>query len=158
MKWSETELENYNRRMAGYSKEGAKSAHGDVIAPEGIQGGAQGIQKALEGDSARFGKKRGVPNKTESEYGRMLGMEHPGCRVIFEGMSFRMSNGHTYTPDWIVLTPDGVLCVETKARGANGYRLPSYQRAKLAFDQCKIEYSCFRWRWAERNKGIWEVS
>lgn len=105
--------------------------------------------------------KRGKPNKTEAEYGRMLAMEFPmltGKDIVFEGLTLRMSNGHAYTPDWVLKMPGGwILCVEVKARGANGYRQPSYQRAKLAFDQCKVEYP-FRFRWAEKVKGIWEVS
>ena len=101
--------------------------------------------------------KRGKPNKTEAEYGRMLQMEFPGSDVRFEGMTFRMSNGHKYTPDWTVDTELGMLFVEVKARGKNGFRHPSYQRARLAFDQCTKEYPVFLWRWAEKIKGEWDV-
>lgn len=105
--------------------------------------------------------KRGKPNKTETEYGRMLAMEFPMLTdkdIVFEGLTLRMSNGHAYTPDWVLKMPGGwILCVEVKSRGANGYRQPSYQRAKLAFDQCKVEYP-FRFRWAEKVKGVWEIS
>lgn len=101
--------------------------------------------------------KRGTPNKTEAEYGRMLAAEFPGCRITFEGITLRMSNGHRYTPDWVVQTHGGwMLLVEVKARGKNGYRHPSYQRARLAFDQCREEYDCFNYRWAEKSSGRWE--
>ena len=100
----------------------------------------------------------GKPNKTELSYSVMLGYEFPGCRIAFEGITFKLDNGHRYSPDWIVHTPDGILCVEVKARGTNGHRLPSYQRAKLAYDQAKIDFPEFQWRWAEKCGGIWNVS
>lgn len=96
------------------------------------------------------------PNKTEAEYGRMLGLEFPGALIIFEGFSLRMSNGHRYTPDWVVCKDDLLLCVEVKARGKNGFRHPSYQRARLAFDQCRHDYPAIQWRWAEKHCGRWE--
>lgn len=96
------------------------------------------------------------PNKTEAEYGKLLGLEFPGALIVFEGFSFRMSNGHRYTPDWVVCKDDLLLCVEVKARGKNGFRHPSYQRARLAFDQCRHDYPAIQWRWAEKHCGKWE--
>lgn len=96
------------------------------------------------------------PNKTEAEYGKLLGLEFPGALIIFEGFSFRMTNGHRYTPDWVVCREDLLLCVEVKARGKNGFRHPSYQRARLAFDQCRHDYPAIQWRWAEKHCGSWE--
>lgn len=96
------------------------------------------------------------PNKTEAEYGKLLGLEFPGALIVFEGFSFRMSNGHRYTPDWVVCKEDLLLCVEVKARGKNGFRHPSYQRARLAFDQCKHDYPAIQWRWAEKFRGTWD--
>lgn len=101
--------------------------------------------------------KRGDPNKTEAEYGRLLQLEFSGSRVVFEAMTLRMANGHRYTPDWVVMGSGGILCVEVKAVGKNGYKHPSYQRAKVAFDQCRVEFPWFCWRWAEKVNGIWEV-
>ena len=96
------------------------------------------------------------PNKTEAEYGKLLGLEFPGALIVFEGCSFRMSNGHRYTPDWVVCKENLLLCVEVKARGKNGFRHPSYQRARLAFDQCKFDYPAIQWRWAEKFRGAWD--
>ena len=102
--------------------------------------------------------KSGKANKTESEYCFRLQCEFKGCSVIFEAISFHLANGHTYTPDYCVKLPDGnLLFVEVKARGANGFRQPSYQRAKMAFDQLRVEYPIFRYRWAEKCKGEWTV-
>lgn len=102
--------------------------------------------------------KGGKANKTETEYSNMLRCEFPGAAIVFEGITFKMENGHRYTPDWVVNNGDGqVLCVEVKARGKNGFRHASYQRARLAFDQAKIDYPQFRWRWAEKSQGTWDV-
>ena len=97
----------------------------------------------------------GGPNKTELEYRNRLTSEFPNARIVFEGISLKMSNGHRYTPDWFIITETEMICVEVKGRGNNGFRHPSYQRARLAFDQCKIEYPLLKFRWAEKSKGVW---
>jgi len=86
----------------------------------------------------------------------MLQVEFPWCKVLFEGLSFKMANGHRYTPDYAVLGPNFVLLVEVKARGKNGFRQASYGRARLAYDQCKTEFPCFMFRWVEKHKGLWD--
>jgi hypothetical protein len=112
-------------------------------------------QNALAGV---FGASRRQPNKTELEASRMLACEFPGCEIVFEGLSFSMLNGHRYKPDWIVKMPGGwMLCVEVKARGKNGFRQTSYGRAKLAYDQCQKEWRIFRWRWMEKDSGVWKM-
>ncbi len=101
---------------------------------------------------------RSAPNKTESEYARLLALEFPGASITFEGLTFKLRNSHRYTPDWIVNSGDGqVVCVEVKARGKNGFRFASYGRARLAFDQAKLDWPNYQWRWAEKHNGIWEV-
>ena len=103
-------------------------------------------------------RKRGEPNKTEAAYGCILKQE-AGYEPHYEGLTFRLKNGHKYTPDWVVMLPDmRVLCVEVKARGKNGYRQPSYQRARVMFDQCRVEWPNYSWRWAERVNGEWEIT
>jgi len=103
--------------------------------------------------------KRGKPNKTESEYAKMLALEFPGCAVRFEALGLKLDNGHVYTPDWVVKQLTGqILCVEVKARGKNGFRHPSYQRAKLAYDQARLDFSMFQFRWAEKQAGVWGIS
>jgi len=99
--------------------------------------------------------KSGKQTKTEMEYGRMLSMEFPGCPVVPWGLILRMANGHKYTPDYLVMLPDKYLLVEVKQRGKNGFRQNSYQRAKLAFDQCREEFKLFQFRWAEKHNREW---
>ena len=95
------------------------------------------------------------PNKSELEYGQILQAEFPGAQIMYEGLTLRMQNGHKYTPDWIVIDPFGILCVEVKVRGKDGFRHGSYQRARLAFDQAKLDWPVFAFRWAEKSKGEW---
>lgn len=105
----------------------------------------------------RHGKRPG-PNKTEAEYGRMLALEYPGARVRYEGLTLHLDNSHAYTPDLCVTLLTGeMLMVEVKARGKNGYRQPSYQRAKVMFDQSRIEFPFWQWRWAEKQEGKWSI-
>lgn len=103
--------------------------------------------------------KRGKPNKTELEFSRMLSFRYPGCIPRFEAVTVTLDNGHRYTPDWCLRLPTGeLLCVEVKARGKNGFRHPSYGRARLAFDQALIDFPMFKWAWAEKHAGIWTVT
>lgn len=112
------------------------------------------VSNISEGEQVKPLPKRGKPNKTETEYGNRIRYEF-GIEPKFEALTFRFDNGHSYTPDWVVQTGKEIICYEVKARGKNGFRLPSYQRAKLAFDQAKVEYPQFVWIWAEKYQGEW---
>jgi len=75
-----------------------------------------------------------------------------GTFLGYEPITLRMANGHRYTPDFGVHSADGVTTlIEVKG----GYRLGSYQRARLAFDQARVEFPCFRFVWAEWTKDGW---
>ncbi len=99
-------------------------------------------------------KNRG-PNKTEQAYRQQVLDRDPCVKVIgYEAITFRMANGHRYTCDWLVADPDGHLtCIEVKG----SYRLGSYQRARLAYDQARIEWPMFGWVWVEKTKDGWSV-
>jgi hypothetical protein len=93
--------------------------------------------------------------KCEMEYGRMLDMEFPNAKIRPWGITLRMENSHKYTPDFAVFMPDFILLVEVKQRGKTGFRQHSYQRAKVAFDQCRVEFPNFKYRWCEKQNGVW---
>jgi hypothetical protein len=88
-------------------------------------------------------------SKTEMEYERtyLSRVAHK-----FEGITLKMANGHRYTPDFYVC-PEGNVIELHEVKG--GYKLQSYGRAKLAFDQAKIEYPEFKFVWATKTKDGW---
>jgi len=98
-------------------------------------------------------RKSRAPNKTETLY---RDTQLRGKDARYEGVTFRFANGHRYTPDWVVVTDGGRLeCHEVKGT----YRLQSYQRARLAFDQAMVEWPAATWVWAEKIKaGGWKIT
>ena len=94
--------------------------------------------------------------KTEQDYERAYLF---GKNYKFEGITLRMSNGHRYTPDYFVCETSGdgepgtIELHEVKG----SYKLQSYGRAKMAFDQCKIEFPMFKFIWATKTKEGWEL-
>jgi hypothetical protein len=97
------------------------------------------------------GTRQRQPNKTEADY---RATQLRGMDARYEALTFHMANGHRYTPDWVVFTSDGnIECHEVKG----GYALGSEQRARLAFDQARVEFPWVVWVWAKRVGGRWEV-
>ena len=128
---------------------------------------ALGITTAGDADSiagkeatapvGRPGRNSKGPNKTELEYRRMFIEPRRGAlgSVAFEGLTFRLANGHRYTPDWVYVEGGRLVCVEVKG----AYRFGSHQRARLAFDQAAVEWPGVRWIWAVRcEDGNWRIT
>ena len=86
-------------------------------------------------------------SKTEQLYER-IHLRDLDLVYKFEGITLHMSNGHSYCPDWYVVRCGNVELHEVKG----SYKLPSYSRAKLAFDQCKQEFPEFKFVWATKNQ------
>lgn len=95
------------------------------------------------------------PNKTEAAYRRdVLGRRTDVAALHYEGITLRMANGHRYTPDWVVVTTAGrIECHEVKG----GDALQSQQRARLAFDQVRVEFPWLGWVWAVKTREGWKV-
>jgi hypothetical protein len=82
-------------------------------------------------------------NKTEARYGQELELRKRVGEILwycFEGMKFRLADNTFYTPDFAVLTADGMLqCHEIKGtemvRSNNGIH---YARAR-AEDDAKVK-------------------
>jgi len=91
----------------------------------------------------------------EREYGVLLTSEFPGAEVRYEALSFRLSSGARYTPDWIVLQGRETLAV-VEVKG--GYRLPSAARSLLAFKEAAAQFPGLPWRFAEKREGTWIVT
>lgn len=105
----------------------------------------ESAKETQQSASCETTKKRSVgfrcPNATELAY---LRMGLVGVDARYEALTFRLANGHRYTPDWVVFV-DGapVACHEVKG----AYRLHSHGRARLAFDQARIEFPGLTWVW-----------
>ena len=118
------------------------------------QGAAQIPTKAGQA-GGKAGEKRGKgPNKTEAAYYREC---LAGRDARYEAVSFRIAGKHRYTPDFTVFDRTGRLthCYEVK-NGA--YKHASHGRARLAFDQARIEYPGIAWIWAVKTKAGWAIS
>lgn len=89
------------------------------------------------------------PNKTEERFRRE---KLDGRDARYEALTFRLANGHRYTPDWVVFGV-GVMCVEVKG----AYRFGSHGRARLAFDQARSEFPAFGWAWAQWGGKAWTI-
>lgn len=105
--------------------------------------------------AGRTRARRGIPGpKKQTATERAYNVECLGGLGVFEALSFYFKNGHRYRPDFVVLV-DGrpSECHECKG----GYALHSQQRARLAWDQARVEYPGLTWVWAVRRRGNWEV-
>ena len=100
-------------------------------------------------------KKAKGPNKTETEAGRMLSMEFPGCKVRYEPVTLHLENGGSYTADHGVFLPDGILLLVEVKNAA--YKHASYGRSKMAFSQSRLDFPMHRYRWMEKTKEGWQV-
>ena len=94
------------------------------------------------------------PTEAENEYERVYLAEaafDPCVTVRREGLTIHMANGHAYRPDFVEFNhaTGRVTCHEVKG----AYKLGSYQRARLAFDQCRAELPGWTWVWAEKRQG-----
>lgn len=100
-------------------------------------------------------QKRGKKmTKTEAAFNARLSAIYGAENVHYEAITIRLANGHRYTPDFTVRHRDTLCHYEVKG----GYRLHSYQRARLAFDQARIEWPCWTFVWAEKTENGWVES
>lgn len=137
-----------------------RSKHGkscDTCACEPSIGNAMGTKSATPASTPAPQDKTpkrhasGQMSKTEIMFNRQM----LGDSGKFEAITLRMTNGHRYTPDF--LTFDGEKAIAYEVKGS--YKLGSYQRSRLAFDQAKVEFPWIKFLWAEKSKaGIWEIS
>ena len=102
--------------------------------------------------SIRVPKARKTP-QTEIEYEQILRREFPDCRVIHEGVMFRLPSGSRYTADFTVWSAERlVLIVECKG----SRRLGSAARSYEAFKTMIATYPFIVHRFAEKGTdGQW---
>ena len=98
--------------------------------------------------------KRKKPTKTEARYLQLLNARELAGEIsdiLFHPCNLYMQNGHRYTPDFKYRMNGNIYMVEVKG----SYKLQSYQRARLAYDQTRIEWPMFSWVWAVWDKVEW---
>lgn len=102
--------------------------------------------------SIRVPKQKKVP-QTEIEYEAILRGEFPGCKVIHEGIAFRLPSGSRYLPDFTVWSADRLrLIVETKGPK----RLLSAARSHEAFKTLIRQFPDVCHRFAQKQEsGQW---
>lgn len=108
-------------------------------------------------DAKPVAEKRNKMTKTEARYFAVLKtLEEAGeiTGVKFHPISFHLDNGHRYTPDFSYCEDGRICLIEVKG----SYKLGSYQRARMAFDQVRIEWPLFGWMWVElQDDGTWKT-
>ena len=110
-------------------------------------GHGEQVKTAATGQEMKA-RKCSEPNKTEIRYNR----EMLAGRGQYEAITLRMANGHRYTADWY----DATTRTLHEVKGAHKFN--SHQRARLAFDQARVEFAEFNFVWATRTKsGEWKV-
>lgn len=120
----------------------------------GLTAPAVALSEPRTGDGNGQAEKRDVarrrPNKTEAKYAAEC---LQGLDARYEALTFNLANGHAYTPDWVVFAGGRpVTCHEVKG----AHRFHSHQRARLAFDQARVEIPGLFWVWATLTKEGWE--
>lgn len=115
------------------------------------------LRKARDAELAKpkrkpkTGKGAQMPNKTEAEFFRFLVLRGDKD-VRYQALTFHMRNGCDYTADWVVFE-GGVPVRAYEVKGS--YRHHSYARARLAFNQCSLEFSGIEFIWVKKTKEGW---
>jgi hypothetical protein len=115
-------------------------------------------QKISANPAVKVARTKPKMTRVEAEYEAILVARHGRDSVVFEGLTLRLKNGHRYTPDLVVMDGKSVAVSRVTLVEVKGpYKLQSYQRARLAFDQSRVEYPCFDFVWAQKRRdGSWE--
>lgn len=138
------------RRLASSPVDAHRIAQ-DAQDAQDASGGTQTRPETSGRDTRAVATRKRQPNKTEARYAaEML----RGLDARYEAVTFRLSNGHRYTPDWVVFDPDGILLSCHEVKGS--YRFHSHGRARLAFDQAAVEFPGITWFWATLTSQGWE--
>lgn len=110
-------------------------------------------------------KQNRQPTKTEMDAWALLEKTGRYSRIVWEGISLRLRNGHRYLPDLVCIpkklllrgmeVPQSILLVEVKNAA---YKLPSYGRSKLAYDQAKLDWPEYEYAFMVKGKdGTWRT-
>lgn len=97
-------------------------------------------------------KKTKQPNKTETEFQRILEATYPGATIVFEGIRLRWGNSMHYTADFAVSHPDWL---QTRLYEVKGGHI--WSRDAVRFKGCAAEWEDrFVFEMWQKKKGQWE--
>lgn len=100
--------------------------------------------------------KVGAMNKTEAAYDQHLALLQHGGEILwrkFEGLKLRLADNTFYTPDFAVMTADGVIeCHEVKGFWQDDARA----KIKIAADMYPFRFIAIKVR-AKKAGGGWEM-
>lgn len=100
--------------------------------------------------------KTGQMNKFEQAYAAYLGQLQAVGGILwhkFEGMKFRLADNTFYTPDFMVMKPDGQL----EAHEVKGFWQDDAKvKIKVASDMYPVRFLAIKAR-AKRDGGGWEM-
>ena len=95
-------------------------------------------------------KKRRTPNKTEQ---RFAAWHLRNICHYYEGLTFHLSGGSRYTPDWVWWHKHRLHAAEVKG----AYRLHSHGRARTAFKECAAQFPAVVFWWAAWTGNEWSI-
>lgn len=131
------------------SRKGLTMTAADVLAHQAKHGF---VVPATTTTEALATKTRGrMPNKTETEYQRMLQAKFPGSEIRYEKYTLKLAEGCRYVPDFAVEHADGTLEFhEVKGAFVFSKALTKPKTAAELFPQ--------RFVLAQKLKSGWEIT
>jgi hypothetical protein len=113
-------------------------------------------KKPARVDFAQGRLKTGTMNKTEAAYAEYLGLLQQSGEVLwwkFEGLKFRLADNTFYTPDFAVMTRNGIIeCHEVKGFWQDDARV----KIKVAADIYPFRFFAIKAQ-SKKNGGGWEI-
>lgn len=107
------------------------------------------------GKASRPRKVAGIMNKTEAEHAANLDVLRAAGRIVcywYEGMTFKLARDTRYTPDFIVLLPNGEIEIHEVKGGF--IRDDARVKLKLAADQYPFRFIMVQ-KLAKKYGGGW---
>lgn len=106
--------------------------------------------------------KKGKMNSIETEFAWIQERRKRAGEIIdycFEGMTFRLADKTTYTPDFVIVHPDYFECIDCKQRGkieeriskktGNKYKYQWSSKTDDAAVKIKVAAEIYKWfKWA----------
>ena len=92
-------------------------------------------------------------NKTEAEYAKQLELQKQQGEILdwrFEPLTFRLAHRCTYTPDFLVVTPDEIQIHEVKGGFIR-------EDAAVKWKTAAARHPHFRWFLAQKKRKTWNV-